>query len=287
MTKLLWDLAGQHRYEAGVDHGVLYKPDVSGAYVTGFSWNGLTTVTESPTGAEPTPLYADNIKYLNLTSVEEFGGTIEAYTYPDEFAECDGSATPQAGVTLGQQPRKMFGFSYRTRVGSDTNSELGYKLHLVYGATASPSEKAFETINDSPSGVNFSWDFTTIPTTVTGYKPLASMTIDSTKVGATPLGILEDFLYGTSGTEPSLPTPDAVIAIFAGTVTQVTPTVPTYDSSTDTITIPSVTGVIYKINGLVVTGSVVITQNTVVNAYPAVGYKFPTITDSDWLITFA
>ena len=171
MTVLLWDQIGERTYETGVDHGVLYIPD-NGVYDTGFAWNGLTTVTESPSGAEPTALYADNIKYLNLISVEEFGGTIEAFTYPDEFAQCDGSAIVSPGVVIGQQSRKTFGLSYRTLKGNDVaGNDAGYKLHLVYGSSAAPSEKAFATVNDTPEAITFSWEFSTTPVGVTGMKP--------------------------------------------------------------------------------------------------------------------
>lgn len=287
MTKLAWDAIGQRFYETGVDRGVLYIPNGSGVYTNGYAWNGLVTVTESPSGAEANPQYADNIKYLNLVSAEDFGATIEAFTYPDEFAECDGSATPQAGITIGQQPRKTFGLSYRTRVGNDLqNTEYGYKLHLVYGALAAPSEKAFASINDSPEAITFSWEVTTTPINVVGYNPTASLTIDSSKVDATALTTLEEFLYGTVGTNPSLPAPADVLAVFSGSVTQVTPTAPTFNSTTKVITIPTVTGVVYTINGEVVTGTVTITTDTLVVAMPAAGYKFPAVIDDDWLFTF-
>lgn len=216
MAALTWDATGEHFYETGVDHGVLYIPDATGVYAEGFAWNGLTTITESPSGAEATPLYADNIKYLNLISVEEFGATIEAYTYPDEFAQCDGSATPSVGVSVGQQTRKTFGLSYRTRVGNDIDgSDLGYKLHLVYGCTAAPTEKAYATINDSPEAITFSWEVTTTPVPVTGLKPTSVLIIDSTKVDAADLTALEALLYGDVTNEASLPLPDAVLALFA------------------------------------------------------------------------
>lgn len=223
MAPLTWDQVGEKLYETGVDHGVLYIPDATGVYNAGFSWNGLTTVTESPSGAEPAPQYADNIKYLNLVAAEEFGGTIEAFTYPDEFAQCDGTATPQAGVYLGQQGRRVFGLSYRSRRGNDTEgTEHGYKLHLVYGALAAPSEKGYSTINDSPEAIAFSWDFSTtpVPVTVTGandeeLKPTALITIDSTKVDAAALTALETELYGAADAAPSLPLPDEVIGMFA------------------------------------------------------------------------
>lgn len=218
MAKLVWDKTGERFYETGVEKGVLY-PQVSGAYPNGVAWNGLTAVTESPSGAEATPLYADNIKYLNLMSNEEFGATIEAYTYPDEFAECDGSAELSEGVRVGQQTRKTFGMSYVTRKGNDTEgTDHGYIIHLIYGALAAPSEKAYATINDSPEAITFSWEVSTTPVEVTGMKPTACITIDSTKVDAGKLATLEGKLYGTdepSG-EASLPLPDEIATIFAG-----------------------------------------------------------------------
>lgn len=221
--RLVWDKSGERFYETGVDHGVLYPQGEGGTYPQGYAWNGLTGVTESPSGAEATALYADNIKYLNLMSTEEFGGTIEAYTYPNEFAECDGSAEIAQGVTIGQQARKTFGLSYRTALGNDVDgSEHGYKLHLVYGALASPSEKAYATINDSPEAITFSWEFSTTPVNVEGFKPTASLTIDSTKADSTKLKALEDILYGTdaasggepAATAPRLPLPDEVAEIM-------------------------------------------------------------------------
>jgi hypothetical protein len=215
MPPLTWDDVGERLYEVGVDHGVLYIPDATGVYNTGFAWNGLTTVTESPSGAEASPQFADNIKYLNLISAEEFGGTIEAFTYPEEFAQCDGTALPSPGVAVGQQNRKSFGLSYRTQVGNDVDgTDHGYKLHLLYGCQASPSEKAYATINDSPEAIAFSWDFTTSPAPATGLKPTSLIVIDSTVVDATDLTALETILYGAAATEPKLPTPDEVIALF-------------------------------------------------------------------------
>lgn len=214
MAKLVWDKTGERFYETGVKNGVLY-PMVDGAYPKGVVWNGLTAVTESPSGAEATPLYADDIKYLNLMSAEEFGATIEAYTYPDEFAECDGSATLGTGVTIGQQPRKTFGMSYKTTMGNDVdNDNHGYKLHLIYGAMASPSEKAYSTINDSPEAITFSWELTTTPVNVTGFKPTASLTIDSTKVEPDKLAAIEALLYGDESTEAKLPLPDEIAVII-------------------------------------------------------------------------
>lgn len=292
MSQLTWDQVGERVYETGVSKGVLYLPNGSGVYDSGFAWNGLTTVTESPSGAESNKQYADNTVYVNLYSAEEFGATVEAFTYPDEFAQCDGSSTPQAGVTIGQQSRKPFGLAYQTKVGTDLDSDAGYKIHLVYGATASPSEKAYNTVNDSPEALNFSWELTTTPVEVgtiggVAHKPSATMVIDSTKVDADALQDLEDALYGTAGTDPRLPTPSEVVAFFSGTVTVATPTAPTYDNGTHTITIPSVTGVVYTINDQEVTGSVVITEDTVVEAHPAAGYKFPAVTDDDWFFDFS
>lgn len=221
MVALTWDGTGDRIFETGVDHGVLYIPDTTGAYSTGVAWNGLVTVTESPSGAEASPQYADNIKYLNLTSAEEFGATIEAFTYPDEFGQFDGSAEPNPGVYLGQQARKTFGLAYRTRVGNDLEgADYGYKLHLIYGAQAAPSEKAYGTINDSPEAITFSWELTTTPVAVgtigsVTYKPTASLTIDSTKVNAASLATLEGTLFGSASTEPELPLPAEVIAMFA------------------------------------------------------------------------
>jgi hypothetical protein len=216
MAPLTWDQVGERFYETGVDHGVLYLPDAAGVYNTGFAWNGLTTVTESPSGAEATAQYADNIKYLNMISAEEFGGTIEAFTYPEEFGQCDGTAVPNPGVAVGQQGRKMFGLSYRTRLGNDVDgTEFGYKLHLIYGAQAAPSEKAYATINDSPSAIAFSWAITTTPVPVTGYKPTSLIVIDSSVVDDVQLKALEDLLYGKASVEAALPTPDAVITLFA------------------------------------------------------------------------
>ena len=196
MSKLVWDQTGERLYETGIKNGVLYIP-TNGVYNKGVAWNGLTAVTESPSGAEATALYADDIKYLSLMSTEEFGATVEAYTYPDEFAQCDGSASLATGVMIGQQPRKTFGLCYRTTIGNDTEgNDFGYKLHIIYGALASPSEKAYATINDSPEAITFSWEITTTPVNVTGAKPTASLTIDSTKVDAEKLAALEKVLYG-------------------------------------------------------------------------------------------
>lgn len=214
MAKLVWDQTSERLYETGVKNGVLYVQD-KGAYPKGVAWNGLTAVTESPSGAEATPLYADDMKYLNLMSAEEFGATIEAYTYPDEFAECDGSASIATGVYIGQQARKTFGMCYRTTVGNDVDgNDYGYKLHIIYGALAAPSEKAYASINDSPEAITFSWEVTTTPVNVTGHKPTASIVIDSTKVDADKLAALEAVLYGTESEEARLPLPDEIAELM-------------------------------------------------------------------------
>lgn len=231
MAKLQWDKVGEHFYETGVDHGVLYPMANNGqTYEAGVAWNGLTAVTESPEGAEVSAIYADNIKYLNLMSAEDFKATIEAYTYPDEFEACDGSASLGVGVKIGQQSRKAFGFSYRTKVGNDLNPELGYKIHLIYGATAAPSERAYETVNDSPEAITFSWEVSTIPVEVTGFKPTAHVEIDSTKVDSAKLTLIEAALYGTEEAsvisaiaakvpgftgEPMLLMPDQIVSLLA------------------------------------------------------------------------
>lgn len=208
---LVWDATGERMYETGVKKGVLYVQSTNGTYPKGVAWNGLTAVTESPSGAEANAIYADDMKYLNLYSAEEFGATVEAYTYPDEFAECDGSAELVPGVVIGQQKRKAFGLCYRTVLGNDVlNDEYGYKLHIIYGAMASPSEKAYNTVNDSPEAITFSWEVTTTPVNVAGMKPTASLVIDSTKVDKSKLAALETILYGNETTEPRLPLPDEI-----------------------------------------------------------------------------
>lgn len=214
MPKLVWDKAGEHFYETGVDRGVLY-PTVGGAYSKGVVWNGLTSVSENPSGADTSAQYADNIKYLNLVAAEEFGATIEAFTYPDEFAMCDGSAEPVRGVRIGQQTRRPFGFCYRTLMGNDLEgTEYGYQIHIVYGATASPSSRDYNTVNDSPEAITFSWEVTTTPVEVTGYKPTATLVIESTKVSLAALQALEDILYGTDSEDARLPMPDEVFEVI-------------------------------------------------------------------------
>lgn len=290
MTALTWDEVGSRKYETGVDHGVLYRiNESSGEYDTGFAWNGLTTVTESPSGAESNKTYADNILYLNLISLELFGATIEAYTYPEQFAECDGSAQPEPGVSIGQQPRKPFGLCYRTLVGNDVSgTELGYKLHLVYNCLAAPSEKAYASINDQPEGINFSWEVSTTPVPVTDHKPTATLVIDSTLVDADALTALSDILYGTVGSDPRLPMPDEVLALFAGTITSVFPTLPTYVNATHTLTIPATTGVIYSINGVdQVAGDQTVTGDLIVHMRPAAGYVFTQPSVDDFFVDFS
>lgn len=218
MAKLIWDAVGEKFFEAGIDHCVLYPANAQGEYKPGVAWNGITSIAETPEGAEPQDQYADNIKYISILSAEELGGTIEAYTYPDEWNQCDGNAELSKGVVIGQQNRKAFGLSYRTKIGNDVEGQdLGYKLHLLYGAKASPSERTFETINDSPEPAAFSWEYTTTPVPVDGHNPTALLTIDSTKVDATKLAALEKILYGSDeeGSEdPRLPLPNEVIALL-------------------------------------------------------------------------
>lgn len=223
MSKIVWDKTGERTYETGIDRGVLYPQAIGGTYPKGVAWNGLTTVTESPSGAEANPQYADNIKYLNLISAEEFGATVEAFTYPDEFAICDGSAEPSVGLVLGQQTRKQFGLCYRTVLGNDTEGQdHGYKLHLIYNALAAPSEKGYSSINDSPEAISFSWEISTTPIEIDGYRPAASITIDSTKVDKTKLAALEVILYGKDATadpaveavDPRLPLPAEIITLL-------------------------------------------------------------------------
>lgn len=291
MAVLTWDNVGERTYETGVDRGVLYIPNTDGVYNDGVAWNGLTSVSESPTGAEANAMYADNIKYLNLYSAEEFGATIEAFTYPDEFAQFDGTLEPTVGVTVGQQTRKTFGLCYRTRLGNDVSGDdYGYKLHLVYGCKASPSEKAYATVNDSPEALTFSWELSTAPVSVPMAKPTSLVTIDSTKVNSTSLAALENLLYGQASVDPQLPLPSAVIDLFFTVPILATPTVPAYNATTKVITIPTITGVTYKINGVVVTGLKTITADTIVTASPAVGlansYYFPDVIDTTYFFDF-
>lgn len=289
MAVLTFDGVGEKKFEAGVDHGVLYPLNPANSlYDNGVAWNGITAVNEKPTGASPNPTYADNIKYSNLLSLEIFEATLTAYTYPDEFAACDGSAQPVPGFLVNQQGRQTFGLSYRTKIGDDVDQDRGFKLHLVYGALASPSEKDYATINDSPAPVEFSWDMTCTPAPYTAGLATSLLTIDSTQVDATALSTLEDFLYGTSGTNPSLPLPDAVAALFTGTITFLTLTAPTFDGA-HTITIPSQTGVKYYVdNVLHAAGTQLLTtgQKKVVTARPDPGYAFNKPVVTSWLFSF-
>lgn len=215
MSKLVWDKNSERFYETGTDKGVLYPMSSAGTYDKGVAWNGLTAVTESPSGAEATALYADNIKYLNLISAEDFAATIEAYMSPEEFDECDGTAEIAPGVTIGQQKRKMFGLSFRSIIGNDTDgNDHGYKIHIIYGATASPSERAYSSVNDSPEAMTLSWELTTTPVAVTGHKPTAHLEINSTKVDAEKLAALEAILYGTESEEARLPLPDEIVELI-------------------------------------------------------------------------
>lgn len=289
MATLTWDQVGERLYETGVDRGVLYLPDNTGDYVDGYAWNGLTTVTESPSGAESNPQYADNIKYLNLVSAEEFGATIEAFTYPDEFGQCDGTASPEPGIYLGQQGRRSFGLAYRTRLGNDLDgTDHGYKLHLVYGALAAPSEKAYATINDSPEAITFSWEVTTTPVSVDGFKPTALLTIDSTKVDPAALSDLEDILYGTVGDDPRLPLPNEVITLVGTGITDVNMSIvanqPTFVAGTGVITLPAVTGVEWMVDGVEAAAgaqpAIASGDTAEVTAHAAAGYNL--VGDSDW-----
>lgn len=293
MPEIKWDATGERLYETGVDHGVLFIPDNTGEYTKGYAWNGLTSVSESPSGAEANPQYADNIKYLNLISNEEFGATIEAFTYPEAFAQCDGTAVI-GGVQIAQQTRKSFGFSYRSLIGNDlVGTDFGYKIHLVYGCDAAPSEKSRSTVNDSPEAATFSWELTTNPVPVEGTNPAtgkpfrntAHLIIDSTKVTDADLKAFEDILYGRDGEEPRMPSPTEVLQLLGDEATEVSVVAPTFDAPSDTVTIPSTTGISYKIGGVPVTGDRVITEQTVVTAEPAVGYKFPTGATTSWTFT--
>lgn len=288
MAILQWDQTGERLYETGVDRGVLYIPNGVGLYNDGYAWNGLTAVTESPSGAEVTPIYADNIKYLNLLSTEEFGATIEAFTYPEEFGQCDGTVLASPGVLLGQQSRKTFGLSYRTRVGNDLDgTDHGYKLHLLYGCLAAPSEKAYATINDSPEAISFSWEVSTTAVNVPNYKPTSLMVIDSTVVVASELTDLETILYGAAAVEPRLPTPTEIIAMFTGTIIVVRLTganAPTYNSTTKVVTLPTVTGITWYINGEERAPgdqpALTVGQTAVVEAVANAGYQITG--DDDW-----
>jgi hypothetical protein len=291
MAPIVWDAVGARYFETGVDKGVLYDRQSDGSYTNGVAWNGLTTVTESPSGAESNKQYADNQVYLNLISVEEFGGTIEAFTYPDAFEKCDGTKLVN-GVAIGQQARSTFGLAYRTRVGDDLTAEAaGYKIHLVYGALAAPSEKAYATINDSPEALAFSWEFSTTPVSVAGNLPTALLVVDTRRVLPAKVTALEDILYGTSAT-PRLPLPDEILTLVGSGVTNVDLGIPanqpTYVSGTHVITLPNVTGVQWKINGVnkAAGAQPALTVGQVANvlATPQSGYNI--IGDTDWVFNY-
>lgn len=293
MAKLEWDKTGEKFYRTGVDHGVLYQVS-DGEYVDGVAWNGLTNVAATPSGAEANKTYADNIVYLNLQSVEEFGGTIEALSYPTAFEQNDGSASPTAGVTIGQQRRKPFGFCWRNLLGNDElATDYGYEINMVWGCQAAPSEKPNATISDSPEPQALSWEVTTTPVgvgTVLGveYRPTAKMTVSSIGTDPAKLAALMDALYGTVSTAPMMPLPADVILMMASALVSATPAAPTYDNTDDMITIPATTGVIYTINGVVkAAGDHLITATSEVRAKPATGYKFPVPTQTQWVFTYA
>jgi hypothetical protein len=291
MAQLIWDAAGTRKYETGVEKGVLYIPDVNGVYADGVAWNGLVSVSEAPSGAEASAQYADNQKYLNLISAEEFGATIEAFTYPDEFAQFDGLDTSVAGVAVGQQSRGSFGLSYQTKVGNDVDGDdHGYKIHLVYGCTASPSEKAYTTINDSPEAITFSWEIMTVPVAVTGKKATALITVDSTVVNPTDLTTLTNLLYGVGG-NPTLPTPDAVLGIF-GTAALVMVPNPGFNPTNGQITLTATTGVRYRrsdtnavVSGTVTIGTAGATLGITAESTDPSAYTIDPASDTDWSFT--
>lgn len=294
MAQLVWDAIGTREFETGIDRCVLYIP-TDGVYDNGVAWSGITGVTESPSGAEATALYADNIKYLTMISAEQFAATLTCYTYPDEWALFDGQLVPVPGLKIGQQSRKSFGLAYRTRLGNDVKGDaLGYKLHLIYGCTATPSEKQYQTVNESPSAIEFSYEISTLPVPITvieNARPTSIITIDSTDVGLTKFNEFCVILWGDNANDPRLPMPDEVITFFTDgdPLTVAVPANPTYNSGTHTITIPSVTGVVYKIAGTTVTGTVVLTtgQTKEVVATFATGYGPPaTAYDNRWVFSY-
>lgn len=294
MTRLNWDQVGERFYETGVSRGVLYRQNRFGVYDKGYAWNGLTAVTESPSGAESNKQYADNIPYLNLVSAEDFGGTIEAFQSPVEFNECDGTATPIPGIGVGQQTRRSFGFSYQTLIGNDIDGQdHAYKIHVVYGALASPSEKNYATVNESPEAAALSWEFSTTPAPfvpevlVEGrpLKPTATLTFDSRLFTADKMKQLEDVLYGTESLAPRLPTPYELIQLMTADLVVAVPKTPefTSDAGEGVISIPTITGVVYHMNGEVVTSDVTITEAVRITATPGVGYKFEGLVPTDWV----
>jgi hypothetical protein len=287
MSELTWDEVGTRFFETGVDKGVLYIPNDSGEYDNGVAWSGLVTVKEGPTGGAAKPQYADNLKYLNLVSVEEFGAQIDAFTYPDEFQLYDGLVVPVPGVAIGQQVRKFFGLSYRTKYGNDLlDEDYAYKLHLLYGAKANPTDKSYTTMNDSPAGMTFSWKVDCTPVNVDGLRPTSLITISSADVNPDTLAALELILYGTTGVNPALPMPNDIVSMFESGVTTVpTLTVPTF--ATPVLTIPTLTGIEYYVDGvLTVAGDVTLTSgNHVVTAQPVVGYVIGAGNVNEWEYT--
>lgn len=286
MSQLVWDKVGERYFRTGVSHGVLYLTNNKGEYVNGFPWNGLVSVTYSPTGAEANKQYADNIVYANIKSAEEVGGTIEAFQAPPEFAECDGTRQLVPGLYVGQQRRKTFGFSWQALLGNDLEgTDYGYEINLVYGADANPSEIQDQTVNDSPEPATLSWEFTTTPVAVPGMKPAAKLTIKSTDVAASTLKALEDVLYGTAGQDPRLPFPAELASILTGGTTQVTPTKPT--QAGNVVTIPNIAGVQYSADGVDLDPGAfnLVKANTIIVARPKATYRFPADTDVDWQYT--
>lgn len=282
--QITWDAPEDRRFETGTDHGVLYTPDDAGSYTDGVAWNGITAVTETPSGAEPTPVYADNIKYLNMISVEEFGGTIEAYTFPDEFLQFDGGIAV-GGVTVHQQNRGQFGLSYRSRIGNAVVGDtLGYKLHFLYGLQVKPSERGYTTVNDSPEAMSLSWEFTTNPVNVDGMKPTALLTVDSTKTPADKLEALEAILYGSESTAARLPLPNEVLTLLAA---EAVPVAPTFDDPI--VTIPASSMVDYTVDGVKVTGTYTVPSGSskTVEAKAKPGYTIPTAATKTWSFTAA
>ena len=286
MTKLEWDKTGERFYSTGVSHGVLYIPNSQGRYLNGYPWNGLVSVTDTPSGAESNRQYADNIVYANIKSTEEVGGTIEAFQSPREFDQCDGTRELAPGIRIGQQTRRSFGFSWQSLVGNDTEgTDYGFDIHLVYGADANPSEKQYQTVNDSPEAATLSWEYTTTPVAVPGFKPAAKLTIRSTDLTEAQLQTLTDILYGTAGSDPRLPLPAELAAITSGSVVTISPARPT--QAGNVITIPAVTGAVYSIDGIDVEPGAQppITEDVIVSVRPTAGYTFPGSYDSDWTFT--
>lgn len=283
MTQLEWDKVGERFFRTGVSHGVLYIPNNKGLYLNGFAWNGLVSVTYSPSGAEANKQYADNIVYANIKSAEEVGGTIEAFTSPKEFAECDGTRMPVPGLYIGQQRRKSFGFSWQTLLGNDLEgTDYGYEINIVYGADANPSEIQDQTVNDSPEPATLSWEFTTTPVAVPGLKPTAKITIKSTDLDEAKLAELEAILYGTAGSNPRLPMPAELIELLTNGTTEVNPTKPVQTGND--VAIPNTTGVTYSANGEdLEVGTFTLTEDTIIAARPKQGYRFPAVVDTDWL----